>query len=373
MNVSTKMMEQQNKLLAALDNLPKDFQGGELPPELQKMLDTLDALMRELRRLAVAHVPSDEFLNRQLDSLPLSDMMRQLQDMRQKLAEGDLEGAKKLAEELLKALSTMVGALQNMRQQARGGAMDAMSQQLQQSSDQLADLVRRQERILDDTQHIDQDTLRQLNEVQQQAFEAVQQRLQQELNKLSRLTWELSRQARQHPNLDAAFQQAYQQLLKHLQTLRQNVETRDMPQAATDLEAAQRQLAWMQRQVERLEQPDAVMQQQAAQALESLHAMRQQIDSLPQDRQAMLTPDQRGAIRRTCRAAGGGAARYPGAASGVRKPAPTDALPAHGTGEKFAGGHALYGAGARRVGGAAEPAGDSTGATGAGASAQRPE
>jgi hypothetical protein len=298
MNLSTKMMEQQNKLLAALDSLPKDFQGGELPPELQKMLDALDSLMRELLN-AVSQLPmslSDEFLNRQLDSLPLSDMLQQLQEMQQKLAEGDLEGAKKLAEELLKALSTMVGALQNMRQQARGGAMDAMAQQLQQSSDQLADLVRRQESILNDTQHIDQDTMRQLNEAQQHTFDAVQQRLQQELNKLSKLTWELSRQARQHPNLDAAFQQAYQQLLKHLQTLRQNVETRDMPQAATDLEAAQRQLAWMQRQVERLEQPDTVMQQQTAQALESLQAMRQQMHSLPQNRQAMLTPDQEGQL-----------------------------------------------------------------------------
>ncbi|HEY7493488.1 MAG TPA: DUF4175 family protein, partial [Candidatus Tectomicrobia bacterium] len=213
MNLSTKMMEQQNKLLAALDNLPKDFQ-GELPPELQKMLDALDTLMRDLLN-AVSQLPTslpDEFLNRQLDALPLSDLMQQLQEMRQKLAEGDLEGAKKLAEQLLKALSTMVASLQNMRQQARGGAMDAMSQQLQQSSDQLADLVRRQEHILDETQHIDQDTMRQLNEAQQQAFEGVQQRLQQELNKLSKLTWELSRQARQHSNLDAAFQQAYQQL-----------------------------------------------------------------------------------------------------------------------------------------------------------------
>jgi hypothetical protein len=307
MNLSTKMMEQQNKLLAALDNLPRDFQGGELPPEIQQMLDKLDALMRELMD-AASQLPTavaDEFLNRQLDSLPLTDMMRQLQEMRQKLAQGDLEGAKKLAEELLKALSTMVAALQNMRQQTQGGSMDAMGQQLQQSSDKLADLVQRQERILDHTQQVDQATLRQLNEAQQQAFDAVQQRLQQELSKLSRLAWDMSRQARQHPNLDAAFQQAYQQLLKQLQTLRQNVEARDMPQAAQDLETAQRQMAWMQRQVERLEPADQGLHQQMAQALEALHAMRQHMHSLPQDRQAMLTPPQRGQLGELAEQQGG--------------------------------------------------------------------
>jgi hypothetical protein len=298
MNTSTKMMEQQNQLLAALDNLPKDFQGGELPPEIQQLLDKLDALMQELAE-AVSQLPAslpDEFLNRQLDSLPLSDMMQQLQEMRQKLAEGDLEGAKKLAEELLKALSTMVGALQNMRQQAHGGPMNAMSQQLQQSSDQLADLVQRQERILEDTQRIDHETQRQLNQAQQRAFEAARQQLENDMSKLSKQSWELSRQARQHATLQPGFQQAYQELLKRLHELRNNFQARDLPQATQDLEAAERQLAWMQRQLERLSQPDSVMQQQTAEMLERLHAVRQRMDRLPRDRQAMLTPPQRGQL-----------------------------------------------------------------------------
>jgi hypothetical protein len=262
------------------------------------MLDKLDALMEELAQ-AMSQLPTslqDEFLNRQLETLPLGDMMQQLQEMRQKLAEGDLAGAKQLAEELLKALSSMVSALQNMRQQARGGAMDALSQQLQESSNALADLAQRQERLLDNTQQIDQEALRQLNNAQQQAFDTLQQQLQQELNKLTKLSWELSRQARQYPSLDPAFQQVQQQLSKHLQTLRQHVDSRDMPQAQQELEAAQRQLAWMQRRIAQLEQPDARLQQQAAEAMELLQAMQQQIGSLPQERRAMLTPEQRGQL-----------------------------------------------------------------------------
>jgi hypothetical protein len=93
--LSNKLLDQQNKLLAALDNLPKDFQGGNVPPELQKLLDSLQSLMQDLMQ-AMAQLPMtlpDEFLNRQLDTFPLSDMMRQLQEMKQKLEAGDLDGA----------------------------------------------------------------------------------------------------------------------------------------------------------------------------------------------------------------------------------------------------------------------------------------
>lgn len=297
-NISNKMLDQQNKLLAAMDNLPKDFQGGELPPELQKMLNALESLMQDLMQ-TMAQLPAtlpDEFLNRQLDNFPLSDMMRQLQEMRQKLEAGDLEGARQLAEQLMKNLSAMVSAMQNMRQQSRGGSMDAMSQQLMESSNKLADLVQRQEKLLEETQDIDQESLRTLNEAQEQAFDAVQSRFDQEMNELSRLAWEMSRRTRQSPDLDAAFQEAYQQFLRQLHTARKNLQDRDIPQATDDLTELARQLSWMQQRAERGAQPDRALQQQIARALQQLQAAQQALDGLPQDRQAMLTPNQRGQL-----------------------------------------------------------------------------
>jgi hypothetical protein len=292
--LSNKLMDQQNKLLAALDNLPKDFQGGNVPPELQKLLDSLQSLMQDLMQ-AMAQLPMtlpDEFLNRQLDTFPLSDMMRQLQEMQQKLEAGDLEGARQMAEQLLKNLSAMVAALQNMRQQARGGSLDAMSQQLMESSNKLADLVERQEKILQGTQDIDQESLRQLNEAQQQAFDTVQRRFEQELNDLARLAGEMLRRARQHPELDTAFQDAYQQLLRQLHAVRKGLQEHELPQVTEDLAEAERQLAWMRQRAERLSQPDRTLQQQIARARQHMQAAQQALDSLPQDRQAMLTPSQ---------------------------------------------------------------------------------
>ncbi|MCZ6873369.1 MAG: hypothetical protein O7G88_07525, partial [bacterium] len=298
MNSSTKMMQQQNQLLAALDNLPKDFQGGELPPEIQKMLDQLDALMQELAD-ALSQLPaalSDEFLNSQLDTLPLADMMQQLKEMRQKLAEGDVEGAKKLAEELLKALSTMVGALQNMQQQARSSPMNAMRQQLQQSASKLDELIERQTHILEDTQRIDQAALAQLNQAQKRAFDTALKHLQHDVSKLSQLSQELSRQAQQYPELEPDFQRTYKQLLKQLYSLPKSFTTRDVPKTLQEIKTAKRQLTWMKRQLARLPQPDDVMQQQINEALERLQMMRQRIDNLPHDRHATLTPNQRGQL-----------------------------------------------------------------------------
>lgn len=295
MRLSNKMLDQQNKLLSALDNLPKDFQGGELPPELQKMLDTLDALMQQLMQ-AVSQLPTtmpDEFLNRQLDNLPLNDLQKQLQEMRQKLAEGDLEGARKMAEELLKNLSAMVASLQNMGQQARGGSMSPLAQQLQESTDRLTELVQRQEKVLDETQQIDQATLQELNQAQQKAFDIAQKRVEQELNELFKVTSELSRRARQNPEVDAAWQDTYQQALKQLHAARKNLQSHDIPQVRRDLEEAEMQMAGMQEQSERFARQDPGMQQQFGRARQHLQAAQQALENLPQDRQAMLSPQQR--------------------------------------------------------------------------------
>lgn len=295
MQLSTKMMEQQNQLLAALDNMPEDFKGGKIPPELQKLLDSIDQMMQELAN-AISQMPqtmSDEFLNQQLENLPLNNMQQQMDEIRKKLAEGDIEGAKKLAEELLKTLSTMVASMQNMQQQARGGPMDAMSQQLQESVDTLSDLVRRQEDIVDETQRLDQAALQQLNRAQQEAFEAMKRDLQRELAELQKQMAELSRQARQHPELDTSFQRAYREAQKQLGQMRQHLQNHDMPQSRDALAGTQRQMDWMQRRIEQLQSQDQPLEQQAAQIQDRLSALQQRMEGLPNDRQAMMSQQQR--------------------------------------------------------------------------------
>ena len=295
MQLSTKMMEQQNQLLSALDNLPEDFQGVDIPPELQRMMDAIENLMQELAS-AISQLPMsmpDEFLNQQLNNLPLTDMMQQLDEIRQKLAQGDIEGAKQLAEQMLKSLSTMVASMQNMMQQTRDGNMDAMAQELQSSSDALSDLAQRQEEIVDETQTVDHEALQRLNQAQQEAFNDMLAQLQREFSDLSRRVDDLSRRARQHPELETDFQRAYRDVSKRLHAMRNHLDQYDLPQARDALESAQRQFDWMHGRVERLLTPDADMQMQSAQVQEHLRAIQRQMDNLPLDRHAMLSPQQR--------------------------------------------------------------------------------
>ena len=293
--LSTKMMEEQNSLLSALDDLPPDFQGGELPPELQEMLDNLQSMMQQLME-AMAQMPtamSDEFLNSQLENLPLDDMAQQMQELREKLAEGDLEAAKKLAEDLLKNLSAMVAAMQNMQQQANEGTMDAMGQQLMESANRLQDLVQRQEDILNDTQQIDQDAVKRLNEAQQQAFESAQQTVEDELNALSRQLAEWAQRSRRQPDADRMFEEVARHTLRPVFDAMKHLDEPDVPQVRQAMQDAQEQLDWLQQRAAQTMPDDAGLQQQTAQAQQRMQAAQQALDSLPQDRHAMLTPPQR--------------------------------------------------------------------------------
>ena len=294
--LSTQMMEEQNSLLSALDDLPQDFQGGELPPELQEMMDNLQSMMQQLMQ-AMAQMPtsiSDEFLNSQLENLPLGDMQQQLQELQEKLAEGDLEAARELAEELLKNMAAMVAAMQNMQQmQAGEGTMDAMSQQLMESANRLEDLAQRQEDILNETQEIDQDAVQRLNEAQQKAFESARGTIEDELNALSQQLAEWAQRWRRQPEGDRVFEEVARQALRPVFDVMKELKEPDVPEARQALQNAKDQMDWLQQRAAQSMPDDAEVQQQAARAQQRLQAAQQALDGLPKDRHAMLTPPQR--------------------------------------------------------------------------------
>ena len=293
--LSTRMMEEQNSLLSALDDVPADFQGGELPPELQEMLDNLQSMMQQLTQ-AMAQMPtaiSDEFLNSQLEDLPLNDMQQQLQELQEKLAEGDLEAARELAEELLKDMAAMVAAMQNMQQQAGEGGMDAMGQQLMESANRLQDLAQRQEDILNETQEIDQEAVRRLNEVQQKAFESARRTVEDELNALSRQLSEWAQRWRRQPEADRVFEEVARQALRPVFDVMEELEEPDVPEARRALQRAKDQMDWLQQRAAQTMPDDAELQQQAERAQQRLQTAQQALGGLPQDRHAMLTPPQR--------------------------------------------------------------------------------
>ena len=345
--LSTRMMEEQNSLLSALDDLPQDFQGGELPPELQEMMDNLQSMMQQLME-AMAQMPtaiSDEFLNSQLENLPLDSMQQQLQELQEKLAEGDLEAAKKLAEELLKSMAAMVAAMQNMQQQAGEGTMDAMGQQLMESANRLEDLAQRQEDILNETQEIDQEAVQRLNEAQQEAFEQARRTAEDEMKALSQQLAEWAQRWRRQPEGDRVFEEVARQALRPVFDVMKQLEEPDVPEARQALQKAKDQMDWLQQRAAQTMPEDAEVQQQTEQAQQRVQAAQQALDNLPQDRHAMLTPPQREQLGGLSQQQAGGAGG--GAATGGRTRAAdaADAVAARGHQPEYRGGGAVHGRG----------------------------
>ena len=60
----------------------------------------------------------------------------------------------------------------------------------------------------------------------------------------------LSRRARQHPELETDFQRAYRDVQNNSRAIAQHLHQHDMPQSQEALDNAQRQMDWMQQQIE---------------------------------------------------------------------------------------------------------------------------
>jgi hypothetical protein len=127
-------------------------------------------------------------------SLPLADMMRQLQEMREVAQETWQEPSswqKSCSKPCLHESALQICG--NRRWRCDGYFESATATVL----NALADLAQRQEHILENTQHIDRKPCSS-SITPSNRLDADAQRLQQELNKLTKLSWELSRQAHQY-------------------------------------------------------------------------------------------------------------------------------------------------------------------------------
>src|ERR1043166_3596782 len=96
--------------------------------KLQSGDKNLDAIMKQISELAnllsslqqnlsqFAQQLSDDFMNMEnMQSLNFNDMFSALEEIRKKLMQGDLEGARQLARELLNQMASMVARSEERR------------------------------------------------------------------------------------------------------------------------------------------------------------------------------------------------------------------------------------------------------------------
>jgi len=149
----------QERLMESLDK----FQSGDknldaLLKQLSELNQLLSSLQQSMAQLA-QQLP-DDFMNMEnMQSLGFNDMFSALEEIRKKLMQGDIEGARQLARELFNQMASMVAALQNAQRSAMSSSMGRMQGEMSRSANELQEIAREQQEILQGTEGINNSAL----------------------------------------------------------------------------------------------------------------------------------------------------------------------------------------------------------------------
>ncbi len=142
------MVKDQERFLDSLDKLRS---GNK---ELDEVLKELSKLSRQLQELQAslmqfARQAPNEFINpANMRNMPFADMRSMMDQIRQKLREGDIQGAMQLARELFNQMAQMAASLRSGQQQAQGSMMSRMQGAMNRSSSELQQILQEQQEIL---------------------------------------------------------------------------------------------------------------------------------------------------------------------------------------------------------------------------------
>ncbi len=110
--------------------------------QISELAKTLAALQQALSQLA-QQMP-DDFMNAEnMQGLGFNDMFRALEEIRKKLAQGDIEGARQMARDLFNQMAQMVASLQNAQRSAMNSSMGRMQGEMQRQSNELQEIAQR--------------------------------------------------------------------------------------------------------------------------------------------------------------------------------------------------------------------------------------
>jgi len=151
----------QERLMDSLEKLQSgDKNLDAIMKQISDLAKTLASLQQAVSQLA-QQMP-DDFMNAEtMQGLGFNDMFRALEEIRKKLMEGDVEGARQLARELFNQMAQMVAAMQNAQRSAMASGMGRMQGEMQRQSNELQEIAREQQEILGKTEGINNSALTQ--------------------------------------------------------------------------------------------------------------------------------------------------------------------------------------------------------------------
>lgn len=187
--LAREIKNRQSRLIDQLQNLRERFteEGLEsLMKELRKIEELLRSVMDALSKFATG-LP-DEFINSQeLQGLDLQNMFSDLEELRRKLAAGDIAGALEAAQRLLQNLSEMMAAMGRTRAQSGMSAFDRFQGEMNRQTGELDRILAEQMEILNETERLDRELKRRLEREIEKRFAQSRDRVKEILKQLKPL------------------------------------------------------------------------------------------------------------------------------------------------------------------------------------------
>ncbi len=237
------MVKNQERFLESLEKLRSgNKELDEVLEELAKMAQQLQDLQAALSQFA-RQMPS-EFVNpSSMRNMPFSDMRSMMEQIRQKLREGDIEGALQMAREMFNQMAQLAAMLRSGQQQAQGNMMSRMQGAMNQSGNELTEILREQQDILLGTERTHKEIAGKIEEIRERATRELAAGAQIDLAVLEQLLAppDLESDAQRTP----AERERNEAIRGHLSGLRDMLENRDFDTLSKQIGPVTEELAAM--------------------------------------------------------------------------------------------------------------------------------
>ena len=177
----------QERLMESLEKLQSgDKNLDSILKQISELGKLLASLQQSLSQFA-QQLPEDFMNMENMQSLGFNDMFSALDEIRKKLMQGDLEGARQLARELFNQMASMVASLQNAQRSAMASSMGRMQGEMSRSTNELQEIAREQQQILQGTEGINNSALTGRDSALKDKLERFLERAKAELGQLTEL------------------------------------------------------------------------------------------------------------------------------------------------------------------------------------------
>lgn len=168
-NSARDMVKNQERFLESLEKLRSgNKELDEVLQELSRLAQQLQELQASLAQLA-RQMPN-EFVNpSSMRNMPFSDMRSMMEQIRQKLREGDIEGALQMAREMFNQMAQLAAMLRGGQQQVQGNMMSRMQGAMNQSSNELMEILQEQQDVLLGTERTHKEIAGKIEKIRERA------------------------------------------------------------------------------------------------------------------------------------------------------------------------------------------------------------